>query len=291
MKVKTAINTFNKYLKAAGKSVNTIKSYNYDLKLFSQYLSEKKIEDIEQIDTGVIIDYLQTRDVSNNTKNRAIYALRQLFDCLILQDLYDRNPLTKIKAFKSESKPITTLSQDDETMLRGVVKDSPKWHAIIELMLYLPLRVSELCNLKESDVLFDEDRIIIRNSKNNKSRDLPINEKLRRILKQYKKAKEKQAKKLKWQNPSDYFFVGQQGLKLTPRSVRYNLKQFYKQAKINPQASSHTLRHTVCTRYGLKGMDPFTLRELAGHEDLKTTQRYVSVTIKNKREAIEKLND
>lgn len=288
--MKSALNQFNKYLKATGKSANTIKSYNYDLKLFLEYLDDNGIEDIEQVDAAKIIDYLETRDVSNNTKNRALYAVKQLFDCLILKDLFDSNPAIKIKAFKSESKPVVTLSEDDETMLRGVVKDSPKWHALIELMLYLPLRVSEVCNLKEDDVLLDEDRIVIRSSKNKKGRNLPINEKIRRILKQYKKAKEIQSKKLKWDNPSDYFFVGQLGRKLTPRSVRYNLKQFYKKAKISPKASSHTLRHTVCTRYGIKGMDAFTLRELAGHEDLKTTQRYVTVTLNNKRDAIEKLN-
>ncbi len=286
-----AVKIFNKYLKATGKSANTIKSYNYDLKPFLAFLMVKRVTDIGDVGADDIIDFLESRRVSNSTNNRTLYALRQLFNCLILQNYHDKNPAAAIKRLKSEDKPVTTLNEDEEMKLRGVVKDSPKWNAIVELMLYLPLRVSEVCNLKEGDVILHEDRIVIRTSKSKKGRELPISEALRRILKQYKKWEEWQRVRRKWDSKTDYFFVGEKGRQLTPRSVRYNFKKFYKKTKIDKRASTHTLRHTVCTRYGIKGMDPFTLRELAGHKDLKTTQRYVSVTIKDKRNAIEQLED
>ena len=291
MKPKKAVETFNSYLKATGKSANTIKSYNYDLKTFLAFLEDKDISDVGDVTTKTVIDYLESRKVGNNTKNRALYALKQLFTCLVLQGLHDKNPAVGIKSFKSEEKPVMTLSEEDEMKLRGVVKDDPKWNAVVELMLYLPLRVSEVCNLKEEDVSLNDGRITIRTSKNKKGRELPLSDKLRRIMKQYAVYKEAQAKKRKWRDVDDYFFLGKAGRQLTPRSVRHNFKIFYKKARIDKRASTHTLRHTVCTRYGIKGMDPFTLRELAGHKDLKTTQRYVSVMLKDKRNAIEQLEE
>ena len=133
------------------------------------------------------------------------------------------------------------------------------------------LRVSEVASLKVNAI--DSKRMVINilNAKGKKDRIVPLSNITLRYLREYYKA----------YKPREYIFEGESGGQYSTRSIQAILKQAKARAKINKPGSVHALRHSYATHLLDKGLDVMYIQKLLGHNDLKTTLRYLHVTIRD----------
>jgi len=153
--------------------------------------------------------------------------------------------------------------------------------AMIVLLLHTGVRVSELINLKLTNVDLKSGQIRIRR-KGNKEQYLNLNGETVKLLAKYLAARPGA------QNGD--LFVGARGGKLDRSSIYRVVRKHLEHAGIDKgKRGPHLLRHTFCTRLHQKGVDPFVIRDLAGHKSLTTTMRYVNIENREQAEAIRKL--
>ena len=153
--------------------------------------------------------------------------------------------------------------------------------AIVVLFLHAGLRASELIDLKLTNVDLDRGQIKI-TRKGNKEQYLHLNDETVNMLVRYL------ATRPEAQNGR--FFVGSNGDNPDRRYIYDVVRRYMKLAGIDKgKQGPHILRHTFCTRLHQKGVDPFTIKDLAGHKSLNTTMRYVKIENKEQAEAIDRL--
>ena len=153
--------------------------------------------------------------------------------------------------------------------------------AIAVLLLHTGLRVSELTNLKLSNVDLERSQIKI-TRKGSKEQYLHLNGEVVKALVSYLHSRP--------QAQNGRFFVGTKGQNLSRTYVYEVVRRCLKLAGINKgKQGPHLLRHTFCTRLYQKGASPFVIKQLAGHKSLNTTMRYIRIENKEQSEALDKL--
>ena len=168
---------------------------------------------------------------------------------------------------RKENKLPKFLTQNEIKKIIDITENL-KHKTIITTIYSCGLRLSELLELKISDIKSEQDCIVIRQSKGNKDRIVMLSPKLLDLLREY-------YKKYK---PKEYVFEGQLGGKYSARSVQQILKKSIEIAKIKTQASVHTLRHSYATHLLENGTDIRIIKELMGHNSIKTTEIYTHIT-------------
>ena len=274
---------FLKYLKEEmNYSKYTVINYGKDLKLFMSYLNDLKITDISNIDYKVIRQYLSflyDNNYSKKTISRNISTLRSFFKF----HMKENNPMILIENPKLDKNlPKIVHSEDLEKLLNTPDLSIPlgiRDFAILETLYSTGVRVSELINIKISDINFYDKNIKIL-GKGNKERYVlfgsVLNEKLNNYL------KNSRSKLIK--NNTDYLFLNKNGNKLTARGVEKIIDNLVKKSGLNYKISPHTLRHTFATDMLTGGADLKTVQELLGHENLATTQIYTHISNEHLRE-------
>jgi len=138
---------------------------------------------------------------------------------------------------------------------------------ILSVMINMGLRVSEVANLKPSDVNLNKNKLRVVNGKYYKDRDLIIPNYTLELFEQWKQKKPK----------SNYIFSTLKGKKLSIRYIQAMVKRYSEKALINKNISPHTLRHTFATEFYRQTKDIETLRKILGHSDISTTQIYITL--------------
>ncbi|MCW5923740.1 MAG: tyrosine-type recombinase/integrase [Saprospiraceae bacterium] len=133
------------------------------------------------------------------------------------------------------------------------------------------LRLGEVTKLKLTDLQFEQHRIFVRNAKGKKDRCTTLAQKAESLLKEY----------LALYRPVHWLFEGPDGGPYSDRSVRAIFTAAKHRSRINPLATTHTLRHSFATHLLEKGMDLRNIQELLGHESSKTTEIYTHITKKS----------
>lgn len=140
--------------------------------------------------------------------------------------------------------------------------------AIMKVMLNMGLRVSEITNLKPSNINLTSQKLRIVNGKGGVDRDLIIPTALIDYIKAWKDIRLKN---------TEYFFTTLKGGKVSERYLVDMIKRYGRRAKIDKVISPHTLRHTFATEYYRQTKDIETLRRILGHADISTTQIYITL--------------
>jgi integrase/recombinase XerD len=138
---------------------------------------------------------------------------------------------------------------------------------ILSIMLNMGLRVSEVVDLKNTNVNTEKKKLRVVNGKYAKDRDLSIPGYTLELIEQWKKVKPK----------SSYFFPTSKGTKLSVRYIQAMVRRYDERANINKGISPHSLRHTFATEFYKQTKDIETLRKILGHSDISTTQIYVTL--------------
>ena len=270
--------SFKNYLKLErGLSFNTIKSYEYDLHLFKKFLDEHKINDTPlNCKPETVKDYL-FKSLSNKksrSQARSISAIKGFFNYLIFEDLIKVNPILDIELPKLDKKLPAVLSENEITKLIDSVDLSYNFgqrnKTIIEILYGTGIRVSELINLKLSNIFFNE-KIIKIIGKGNKERFVPLGDIASNQIKVYLNNRNKNIVDPEF---SDILFLNRYGRKLTRSMIFKIVTDASKRINIHKRISPHTLRHSFATHLLKNGADLRTIQIILGHESITTTEIY-----------------
>ncbi|WNM19004.1 site-specific tyrosine recombinase XerD [Flavobacterium capsici] len=274
------IKSFQNYLKIErGLSKNTIDNYTFDLEKLLLYLETNSInvspisisdETIQQF------IYSISKVVNARSQARIISGLKSFFNYLIFEDYRKDNPLELIESPRLGRKLPDTLSiQDIDNLIKAIDLSKPEGErnkAIIETLYSCGLRVSELINLKISDLFFEEGFIKI-TGKGNKQRFVPIAPLTQKFINSYKNNIRNHLQINK--KFEDTLFLNRRGNQLTRAMIFTIIKELALKINLQKNISPHTLRHSFATHLLENGADLRSIQMMLGHESITTTEIYV----------------
>ncbi|MCP4132897.1 MAG: site-specific tyrosine recombinase XerD [bacterium] len=283
-----AIKRFKRFLQVEkGLSPNSIYSYTYDLKKFSDFLSSKN-KDILAATQDDIKQFLKfeknKKKNSTRTQARSLAAIRQFYN--FISDSTDGvdNPTLKIESPHIERTLPDFLTAKEVDLLFNSISENDIYElrdkTIFELLYSSGLRISEAIELKYSDIDLDNMFISVI-GKGNKERLVPMGEEAARLLKKYMY---ESRSSILGERESEYFFISKKGSNLNRKSVWRLLKNYVARTKINKNITPHTLRHSFATHLIENGADLRSVQELLGHMDISTTQVYTHLAKKKLQE-------
>jgi len=263
-----------------GFSTETIKTYDYNMRLYKEFLEFQKINylKINKENVRAYLRYLDDLKYKNSTISANLSALRSFYAYLVSNKKIDNNPFKRISNPKIEKKLPNFLNQlEIEDLLEFYGMNdalSVRNRLIIEVLYATGLRVSELVNIEIYNIDFAEQTIKVL-GKGNKERIVFFGDYAKELLEIYcsKFRNELLNKKI-----SDYLFLNNKGNRLSSRSVEMILKKAIDHLAIKNKVTPHTIRHTFATHLLNNGADIKSVQELLGHESLSTTQIYTHVT-------------
>ena len=295
MKWEHAIKDYEHYLKIErGLSSNSIQNYCRDVIKLIAFLNRTEITEtpisITKYSTQQFI-YEVAKNVSPRSQARIISGLKSFFNYLIFEDYRADNPMELIEAPKLGRKLPDTLSEEEiNSLIAAIDLSKPQGErnrAIIETLYGCGLRVTELINLKLSDLYFAEDFIKV-TGKGDKQRFVPISEINKKYILIYKN--EIRAHLDIKKGFDDILFLNRRGRQLTRAMIFTIIKQLAEKINLKKNISPHTLRHSFATHLLTNGADLRAIQQMLGHESITTTEVYVHVDRSHLAEVIEKFH-
>ena len=293
MNLSTYFKDFENFLKLERNlSINTIKSYKSDLKKFNVFLSDTNFKQLSLLNSEIVREFLykQSKIVSAKTQGRIISTLKTFFNFLVLEKLIKESPIENIDYPKIHSKIPLVLSINEIDKIINCAfskKFGVRNQTIIEVIYSCGLRVSELTEMKISNVFFDESLVKIL-GKGNKERFIPLSGVAKKLLFNYIKYERKNISNDK--QYVDIVFLNNRGKKLTRVMVYNIINDAALEAKINKKISPHTLRHSFATHLIENGADIISIQKMMGHENIVTTEKYLHVNKKHLFETMSKFH-
>lgn len=290
-----ALEDFKMYLKLeCGLSENSIINYEYDLKKLISYLNEYE-QDITPIQ--IENDHLKTfiyaisKLINARSQARLISGLKRFFDYLIFEDLRTSNPMAQIDSPKIGQKLPEVLSTAQiDKLISSIDLSHPQGErnrAIIETLYACGLRVSELINLKLSDLFFEEGFIKV-HGKGSKDRFVPINSSAVNYINLYKD--HIRSHQDAQQGETDILFLNRRGKRLTRAMIFTIIKQLAKASNLKKTISPHTFRHSFATHLLENGADLRAIQQMLGHESIITTEIYTHLDKTHLKNVIDKFH-
>jgi integrase/recombinase XerD len=288
----SSFKNFKNYLKLErGLSDNSIKSYDFDLILFKKFLDLNKIKDTPlNCKSETIKNYLYKNlsDKKSRSQARSISALKSFFNYLVFEGLIKDSPISNIEAPKLERKLPEVLTEDE---INQLIKSVDLNHVfgqrnktIIEVLYGTGIRVSELVNLKLSNIFFRESILKV-NGKGDKERFVPLGKIASTEIKTYINIRDRM--KIDSKN-TDILFINRYGRKLTRSMIFKIITDASKSIGLEKKISPHTLRHSFATHLLKNGADLRTIQLILGHESITTTEIYTHLDTFHLEEVLKK---
>jgi len=262
-----------------GLSQNTLGAYRADLMTLGRGLAEKK-KSIEVADKADLLAFIASR-VEGGAKPRStarqLSSFRRFFRYIMREGLRDTDPTSDIEMPRIGRSLPKTLTEDEvESLLNAPNTDEPLGHrdrAMLELLYATGLRVSELINLKQSQVNFNQGvlRIV---GKGDRERLIPLGEESQRWLRDFIDGPRME---ILLERQTDYLFPTRRGDRMTRQAFWHIIKRYAQKAGVRKKMSPHSLRHAFATHLLNRGADLRVVQLLLGHSDLSTTQIYTHV--------------
>ena len=278
MKIDDAIDDFINYcVFEKGLSDKTRDSYFNDLKVYKGFLSERKINKIEDISSTDIKDFLEKRSIENtNTIAHNLTVIKNLHLYIVKTTDIKDDPSINIVRPKLKKALPKTLSIEDVDKLLDIKLDTlfdVRNKAMLELMYATGIRVSECVNLKVFDLDMENSLIRVM-GKGSKERVIPVGEYAIYYVDKYLNVRSQMLKK----KNTDALFLNNHGDKMTRQGFFKILKKILHDKGLNEEVSPHTLRHSFATHLLNRGADLRSIQEMLGHADISTTKIYTEVS-------------
>lgn len=279
------IESYLKYLQFEKRfSSHTIRAYIDDLNQFKSFIkanTDTREKNLTSIDHTIIrkwIVYLYNNHISTRSINRKISSLKKFYKYLVSKQAAETNPLDKITSPKASKKLPQFIKQEDLANLFDKIDFSNDFNGqrdklVLELLYASGMRLSELINLKESDIDFTDSSIKVL-GKRNKERIIPLPQYLAETLNNYILLKSHN----NLQN--DFLIVTGKGGKAYPKLIYRIVTGYLRLVSTNEGKSPHVLRHSYATHLLNNGADLNAIKELLGHSNLSATQIYTHNTFK-----------
>ena len=293
MKWQHALKDYKLYLKIErGLSQNSIDSYALDVQKLILFL---ELNNIDISPTLIATDSIQqfiyetAKNVNARTQSRIISGLRSFFNYLVFEDYRKTNPLDIIESPKIGRKLPDTLSEQEiDTLINAIDLSKPEGErnrAMLEALYSCGLRVSELVNLKLSDLFFDEGFIKV-TGKGDKQRFVPIVKATQKYINIYKN--EVRSHVSVQHGFEDTLFLNRRGKQLTRAMIFTIIKQLVIKIGLKKNISPHTFRHSFATHLLQNDADLRSIQLMLGHESITTTEIYVHVDKSHLKDVVEK---
>ena len=262
-----------------GLSKNTLGAYRADLMTLARSLAEsgKSIDSAKKPD---LLDFIARR-VESGAKPRStarqISSFRRFFRYIQREGSCSNDPTADIEMPRiGRSLPKTLTEEEVDSLLNAPNIDEPLGHrdrTMLELLYATGLRVSELINIKQSQINFNQGvlRII---GKGDHERLIPIGEESQRWLKEFINGPRME---ILLERQTDYLFPTRRGDRMTRQAFWHIIKRYAEKSGVRQKMSPHSLRHAFATHLLNRGADLRVVQMLLGHSDLSTTQIYTHV--------------
>jgi integrase/recombinase XerD len=286
---KDMVRAYVRYLKLQrGMSANTLDAYQHDLQKLLLFLSagQRDVRDVELADLQTFAAGLHDIGIGPRSQCRILSGVRSFFRFLQLDGWRDDDPSELLESpVLGEHLPEVLSTEEVDCLEASIDLSKPEGQrnkAIIEVLFSCGLRVSELVNLKLSN-LYIEERYVRVLGKGSKERLVPISEKAVTELKYW--FMDRQGLKIK-PGEEDYVFLNRRGAHLTRTMILIMIKRQAEEAGIRKTISPHTLRHSFATALLEGGADLRAIQVLLGHESIGTTEIYTHIDMTTLREEI-----
>lgn len=283
------VKAYVRYLKLERNySVNTIEAYQRDLRYLLNFLAkdETEVQEAKLKDLEAFASSLHDEGIGPRSQARILSGVRSFYRFMQLDGYMDNDPTELLPSPQIGEHLPEYLSLQEVDDLEAAI-DLTKWEgqrnkAIIEVLFSCGLRVSELVNLKLSD-LYLEQKFVRVLGKGNKERLVPISDKAIKELHLW--YDDRCRMKIK-QGEEDYVFLNRRGHHLTRVMILIMIKNYAKDAGIQKTISPHTLRHSFATALLKGGADLRAIQAMLGHEDIGTTEIYTHLETSDLRKEI-----
>lgn len=269
-------------------SPNTIEAYRNDLAHLEAFMmrNDLKLENVTLEQLHTFAASLHEYGITPRSQARVLSGVRSFFRFLVLDGMVESDP-TELLEWPSlpEHLPVVlTLEEIDriEDSIDLSKAEGARNRAIIEVLFSCGLRVSELVNMKLSD-LYLEDRVLLVRGKGNKERLVPVSNKAIADLKRW--FFDRNLMKIK-PGEDDYVFLNRRGAHLTRTMILIMVKRQAEEAGIKKTISPHTFRHSFATALLQGGADLRSIQAMLGHEKIDTTLVYTHISNEQLRKAI-----
>ena len=268
-----------------GLSKNTVSSYRNDISSFSSWCDKEHLDRLKITDLNLnnYISNLFSIGLKSSSINRKISSIKHFYLFLLKKKVIKNSPADEITTPKQEKYLPTSMSEDEvESLLRSPkasIKIERRDKAMIEILYATGMRISELVNLKLTDIDFNRSVLKVF-GKGSKERLVPYGEKAAEALRIYLEDR----KKL---NSKDGF-LSNRGTRITRGAFWQRIKIYIKRENLKSSISPHTLRHAFATHLLNRGADLRSVQILLGHSDLSTTQIYTHIAKKRLGEILKK---
>lgn len=272
-----SIQLYKQYLKLERSlSPKTVEAYLHDIEKLNDFIGgRKKLEDVKLEDLQDFLASLYDDKISARSQARIISGLKSFYKFMLFDHKITHDPTELLDAPKiGRHLPEVLSIPEIEAILNGIDLSKPEGHrnkAIIEVMYGCGLRVSEVVNMRISNLYFRDNYIRII-GKGDKERLVPIGQTAQNAILLYMEGVREHIKIKKGEE--DFVFLNRRGARLTREMIFMMIKQAAEVAGITKTISPHTFRHSFATHLVEGGADLRAVQEMLGHESITTTEIY-----------------
>jgi integrase/recombinase XerD len=264
-----------------GVTLHTFHSYQFDLAKYRTFLDAQKIQSAQKVTEEHIGDFLKElskKNLSPRSVARILSAVRGFHRFLVGEGIHDDDPTENIESPKrSKFLPgVLTVAEVDVVLGQPDTRQQLglRDRAILEVLYATGVRVSELTNLKQSDLMFNSELILVF-GKGSKERLVPIGASAVDWVTRYQR--EARIQLAKGGKSQDVLFLNFRGGKLSRAAIRDMIAKYARAAGIKKEVHPHTFRHSFATHLLEGGADLRAVQEMLGHVDISTTQIYTHI--------------
>lgn len=286
---KDIVSRYRRYLKLEkGYSVNTLDAYMRDVDKLFRYLAVEQVDvlDVKLEDLEHFAAFISDLGIGPRSLARILSGVRQFYRFLVIDGYLEVDPTELLESPKQPDHLPEVLSTAEVDLLEQAI-DLSKWEghrnrAIIEVLFSCGLRVSELTNLKLSNLYIEEQYIRVM-GKGSKERLVPISPRALDELNYW--FSDRNVMKIK-PGEEDYVFLNRRGHHLTRTMILIMIKRYAVEVGIKKTISPHTLRHSFATSLLEGGADLRAIQAMLGHESIGTTEIYTHIDTSTLRQEI-----
>ena len=286
---KDIVSRYRRYLKLEkGYSANTLDAYMRDVDKLLRYLAVEQVNvlDVKLEDLEHFAAFISDLGIGPRSLARILSGVRQFYRFLVIDGYLEVDPTELLESPKQPDHLPEVLSTAEVDLLEQAI-DLSKWEghrnrAIIEVLFSCGLRVSELTNLKLSNLYIEEQYIRVM-GKGSKERLVPISPRALDELNYW--FADRNVMKIK-PGEEDYVFLNRRGQHLTRTMILIMIKRYAVEAGIKKTISPHTLRHSFATSLLEGGADLRAIQAMLGHESIGTTEIYTHIDTSTLRQEI-----
>ncbi|WP_279188899.1 site-specific tyrosine recombinase/integron integrase [Prevotella melaninogenica] len=286
---KDIVSRYRRYLKLEkGYSANTLDAYMRDVDKLFRYLAVEQVDvlDVKLEDLEHFAAFISDLGIGPRSLARILSGVRQFYRFLVIDGYLEVDPTELLESPKQPDHLPEVLSTAEVDLLEQAI-DLSKWEghrnrAIIEVLFSCGLRVSELTNLKLSNLFIEEQYIRVM-GKGSKERLVPISPRALDELNYW--FADRNVMKIK-PGEEDYVFLNRRGQHLTRTMILIMIKRYAVEAGIKKTISPHTLRHSFATSLLEGGADLRAIQAMLGHESIGTTEIYTHIDTSTLRQEI-----